>query len=131
MKLLIVRRWGSAVPGETVTVDDELQARWLLDNHFAERTNQPGSSTAGAIAPGTDGPDQLAGGDHTRRRPETRKAEYGPNRARPVSGSPVAYTAGVREEDKSGASDSPDEPAASGPSTKVSGSGRRRSKSDA
>lgn len=125
MKLLIVRRWGSAVPGDTVTVDDDQQAQWLLDNNFAERTNQPGTASGGSVAPGADGPDPRAGGDHTRRFPSTRKGEYGPNRARPASGSPIAYTAGVRE----------DEPEASGersesaPQSKAPA--RRRSKSDA
>jgi|SRR5687767_8350008 len=125
MQLLIVRRWGSNLPGDTVNVQDDAQARWLLDNSFAVRKNQPETATAGAAAPGTDGPDTLAGGDHTRRRPATRKGEYPENRAWPVAGSPVPYTAGISPDALRGRSEDP-EPVASGPSTKVSGSGRRR-----
>jgi hypothetical protein len=125
MQLLIVRRWGSNLPGDKVNVTDATQARWLLDNSFATHPNQPESATSGAAAPGTHGPDIKAGGDHTRRRPATRKGVYPENRAWPVAGSPVPYTAGISPDALRGRSEDP-EPVASGPSTKVSGSGRRR-----
>jgi hypothetical protein len=99
-QLYIVRRWGPHKPGSSVTVEDELQARWLLDNHFAEPGKGDGSASAGAVAPGTDGPDPRAGGDVTRRRPvAARKVERRDNQALPVDGAPVQYNAGVRPED--------------------------------
>ena len=129
-KLVIVRRWGSHKPGETVDVQDEQQTNWLLFNHFAERSNQLEAATAGAAAPGTDGPDPLAGGDYTRRRPNTRKAEYGPNRALPIPGAPVQYNMGIAMDSAGeGSQEVPeaDEPAK--PSSRVSGSGRRKATS--
>lgn len=101
-QLYIVRRWGPHKPGSSVTVEDELQARWLLDNHFAEPGKGDGSASAGAVAPGTDGPDPRAGGDPTRRRPVgQRKVERRDNNALPVDGAPVQYNAGVRPDDPS------------------------------
>lgn len=96
MKLKIIRRWGSNLPGDTVTVDDMEQARWLLDNSFAERSNQPGTAYGNAAAPGEAGPDPRAGGDHTRRYPATIKGDWaGVERASAVTGSPKQYNAGV------------------------------------
>lgn len=95
MKLQIVRRWGTNQPGNSVDVADSAQARWLLDNSYAVRANQPETAYGNAAAPGAAGPDPLAGGDHTRRRPATRKAEYGHNRALPTPGAPVQYNMGV------------------------------------
>ena len=101
-QLLIVRRWGHHQPGTSVTVEDELQARWLLDNHFAEPGKGDGSATAGAVAPGTDGADPRAGGDHTRRRPITqRKVPRHEGQIGPVAGAPRQYNAGVRPDDPS------------------------------
>lgn len=96
MKLYLVRRWGSNQPGSTVSVEDEAQARWLLDHNFAQRTKTSDSASSGAAAPGSDGPDPRAGGDGTRRRPTSMKSsDTRENRAWPVAGSPVQYNAGV------------------------------------
>lgn len=94
MNVKLVRRWGNHQPGETVKTDD-VQGQWLVDHHFAETAKGTGSATAGAAAPGEDGPDPIASGDATRRAPRTRKGDRGGNRAAPVSGSPISYTPGV------------------------------------
>jgi hypothetical protein len=98
VKLKIVRRWGSHLPGETVDVSDEEQAYWLLNNSFAERSNQPGTAYGNPPAPGEAGPDPRAGGDVTRRYPATIRGDREAERANPQAGSPVQYNAGVREE---------------------------------
>jgi hypothetical protein len=103
VKLKIVRRWGSHLPGETVDVADKEQASWLLNNSFAERSNQPGTAYGNAAAPGTAGPDPRAGGDVTRRYPATIRGDRGDGRANPQAGSPVQYNAGVRAEPAGGA----------------------------
>lgn len=94
MKVKLVRRWGDNQPGNTVDVDD-VQGAWLIDHNLGERS--PGTATAGAVAPGTGGPDPLASGDGTRRRPATRKGSRTGERAAPVAGSPTSYTPGQPE----------------------------------
>lgn len=69
----LVRRWGSHQPGETVDVDKTM-ADWLTGNSFAERSGQEGHARANARAEGTDGPDNRAGGDVTRRRMTSAKS---------------------------------------------------------
>lgn len=133
MKVNLVRRWGPNPAGDTVTVDD-VQGRWLLDHHFAVRGKNDTSHTAGAVAAGTDGPDVKAGGDATRRYPATRRGNRDGNLAAPVAGSPTSYTAGVEtgpaptansdRDSGQGQVDTAD--LESGPSTKVSATGRRR-----
>jgi len=142
--LYLVRRWGQNPAGQTLTVEDDSQAAWLLDHNYAQRTKTSTSASAGAAAPGTDGPDLLAGGDGSRRRPmATPSSDKRPNRAVPVAGSPVQYNAGVAPTQQGGgdggdggdeapsegkAEDEADEQAeASAPSSKLSGSGRRKS----
>lgn len=107
--LKIVRRWGSNQPGATVNVDDEAQARWLVDNHFAEPGQGDGSATAGSVAPGSDGPDPRAGGDRTRLRPITeRKVERHEGQIGPVAGAPRQFNQGVRADDPTQVRVSPD-----------------------
>jgi hypothetical protein len=138
VKLYLVRRWGQNPAGQTITVEDDAQAAWLLDHNYAQRTKSSSSASANAAAPGTDGPDLRAGGDGTRRRPTSiRSTDKRENRAWPVAGSPVQYNAGVAPTqqgggDEASSSDSDEGQAdgqaeASAPSSKVSGSGRRKS----
>jgi hypothetical protein len=135
-KLYLVRRWGPNPAGTTVTVDDDEQARWLLGHNFAQRSKDDVTVTAGAAAPGEQGPDPRAGGDATRRRPiATPSSDERGNRAVPVAGSPVQYNAGVAPTRQGGGDESSksDESEGSGegklgPSSKVSSTGRRRSK---
>lgn len=126
MNVRLLRRWGSALPGDTVQVD-RVQGQWLVDNAYGVSTGIVAPSQA-AAAPGTDGPDPLAGGDSTRRFPATVKGSREGNRAAPVSGSPTQFTAGVAPEQHAAASE-PEAPSGrhAGPSTKLSGSGRKRS----
>jgi hypothetical protein len=63
--VFLVRRWGSHDAGQTVEVDDTMAA-WLTGNNIGERPDAPGTASAGALAPGTDGADLRAGGDVTR-----------------------------------------------------------------
>lgn len=116
MKVNLVRRWGPHRAGMTVEVDDT-QGRWLLDHHFAEKAGAEGSASAGAAASGTDGPDPRAGGDATRRYPQTVKGDRGGNRASAVSGSPTAYTAGVAAE-SAGTGEPPDGDSPAKPKTR-------------
>lgn len=108
VKLKIVRRWGSHLPGETVDVSDGEQASWLLNNSFAERSGQPGTAYGTAVAPGEAGPDPRAGGDVTRRYPATIRGDREGPRATPQPGSPPQYNAGVRAEPAGGAAASVD-----------------------
>lgn len=134
-KLYLVRRWGPNQPGQTITVDDDEQARWLLGHNFAQRSKDSTSVTDGAAAPGTHGPDPRAGGDASRLRPmATPSSDKRDNRATPVAGSPVQFNAGVAPEDAPGSrkgddQDSPEDDGSPEPSSKLSGSGRRRTKS--
>lgn len=127
MNVKLLRRWGSALPGDTVDVDD-VQGRWLVDNSFGTSNGVAAPSQA-AAAPGADGPDPLAGGDSTRRFPATRKGSRDGNRASAVTGSPTQYTAGVASQ-QAPAQPEADEPPSgkhAGPSSKLSASGRKRS----
>lgn len=128
MKLRIVRRWGSAAPGDSVSVDDEEQARWLIDNSLAVRPSQPETATSGDSATGSQRADIKAGGDWSRRRPSTRRGNREGNLALPVPGSPVRYNAGVDPDLASVQAANGEDAQASSPrpSTKISGSGRRR-----
>lgn len=137
--LYLVRRWGQNPAGQTLTVEDDAQAAWLLDHNYAQRSKTSTSASDNAVAPGTDGPDLRAGGDGTRRRPTSiRSTDKRENRAWPVAGSPVQYNAGVAPTQQGGGDggDGGDEAPsgseegkaeASGPSSKLSGSGRRKS----
>jgi len=136
--LYLVRRWGQNPAGQTLTIEDDSQAAWLLDHSYAQRTKSSTSASAGAAAPGTDGPDLLAGGDGSRRRPmATPSSDKRPNRAVPVAGSPVQYNAGVAPTQQGGGDGGDEAPSggkaedeqveASAPSSKLSGSGRRKS----
>lgn len=135
-KLYLVRRWGPNPAGTTVTVDDDEQARWLLGHNFAQRSKDDATASAGAAAPGEQGPDPRAGGDATRRRPvATPSSDERGNRAVPVAGSPVQYNAGVAPQApaesarpaRGDAASSREQDASKEPTTKVSGSGRRKS----
>lgn len=87
-QIRLVRRWGSHQPGETVDVDKPM-ADWLVDQSYGETTDNPGTATARAKDPGTDGPDPRAGGDPTRHRLTGEvKGARGGNRASRVTGSP-------------------------------------------
>lgn len=128
MQVKLLRRWGNHQPGETVQTDQSM-GRWLVDHAFGTATGVQAPDQA-AFMPGADGPDPLASGDGTRRgNPVMVKRERRDNNAMPVPGSPVQYNVGVA------APASSDEAAAdaqvgdsAGPSSKVSGSGRRRAK---
>jgi hypothetical protein len=129
VKLYLVRRWGPNAAGQNITVDDPEQAQWLLNHNYAQRTKTSTSASDGAAAPGTDGPDLRAGGDGSRRRPVAMtSSDTRENRAIAVVGSPVQYNAGVAPTQQGGG-DGGDEAPASAPSSKVSGSGRRKSSS--
>jgi hypothetical protein len=122
-KLFLVRRWGQNPAGQTLTVEDDTQARWLLDHNYAQRTKTSTSASDGAAAPGTDGPDLRAGGDGSRRRPTaTSSSDERANRALPVAGSPVQYNAGVAPTQKGGGDEAE---ASAEPAPKSSG--RRKS----
>ena len=139
--LYLVRRWGQNPAGQTLTVEDDSQAAWLLDHNYAQRSKDSTSASDNAAAPGTDGPDLRAGGDGTRRRPTSmRSSDKRENRAWPVAGSPVQYNAGVAPtqqgggDEGDGGDEAPSEDKAedgqaeaSAPSSKLSGSGRRKS----
>lgn len=128
MKLYLVRRWGPNAAGQNITVDDPEQAQWLLNHNFAQRTADSTSVTDNAVAPGTHGPDPRAGGDGSRLRPTSmRSSDTRENRAVAVAGSPVQYNAGVAPTQVAGGGDEGSEEQASAPSSKVSGSGRRKS----
>lgn len=130
MKLYLVRRWGPNPAGQNITVDDPEQAQWLLNHNYAQRTKTSTSASDGAAAPGTDGPDLRAGGDGSRRRPMAMtSSDKRENRAIAVAGSPVQYNAGVAPTQVSGGGDGGSEEQVSAPSSKVSGSGRRKSNS--
>jgi hypothetical protein len=129
-KLYLVRRWGHHQAGDTIQVDDDEQARWLLGHQFAQHSPKETSVQGVAAAEGTHGADPRAGGDATRRRPVSMKSgDTRENRAWPVQGSPVQYNAGVAPTQNTGGGDGGDESNSDGPSSKVSGSGRRRTKS--
>lgn len=94
MRVKLIRRWGPNPAGESVDVDP-VQGRWLVQHAFG-RASGVTAPSQDAAAPGTDGPDPLAGGDATRRGPMvTQKAERRPNNAFPVDGAPVQYNAGI------------------------------------
>jgi hypothetical protein len=126
-KLFLVRRWGQNPAGQTLTVEDDAQAAWLLDHNYAQRSKTSTSASDNAAAPGTDGPDLRAGGDGTRRRPTSmRSTDERENRAWPVAGSPVQYNAGVAPASQAG--DGGDEQAqdtAKEPTAKATGSRRK------
>lgn len=125
--LYLVRRWGQNPAGQTITVDDDEQARWLLGHNYAQRSKDSTSASDGAAAPGTNGPDLRAGGDASRLRPTAMtSSDSRENRAVAVAGSPVQYNAGVAPTQQGGG-DGGSEEQASAPSSKVSGSGRRKS----
>lgn len=133
--LYLVRRWGHHQAGETVTVEDDVQARWLLGHQFAQHSKAETSVAGVAAAEGTHGPDPRAGGDATRRRPVSMKSgDTRENKAWPVAGSPVQYNAGVAPTQASGggdeaeASGSDDQDGSDEPTSKISGSGRRKPK---
>jgi hypothetical protein len=134
VKVKLARRWGSAQPGDSVTVDDT-QGRWLVQHAFGTAAGEA-FPTQPAAAPGSDGEDPLAGGDATRRNGLTiLKGERRPNHALPVPGSPVQYNAGVAEPTASvGPRASGGRPTASegrraeSPSSKDSSPGRKRTK---
>lgn len=126
MNVTLQRRWGSNQAGQSVSVDDE-QGRWLVQHNFGTADGVP-TPVQFAAAPGTDGPDQLAGGDATRQgRPVVLKGKRRDNNALPVEGSPVQYNHGiapVQPEARSSKADAGDAPAT--PTSRVSTSGRKR-----
>lgn len=129
MQVKLLRRWGTNQPGDTVSTD-ATQGRWLVDHAFGTAAGVQAPEQA-AFMPGEDGADPLASGDGTRRgNPAMVKGpRRAGNNALPVPGSPVQYNVGVAESARNddGDGESPDG-FPSGPSSKVSGSGRRRPK---
>ena len=100
-EVYLVRRWGAHDADQTVNVDTDIEAKWLVGNNFAEWPDARGTASAGARAPGTDGADPRAGGDVSRGggmhsvrggRHDGKALESGEqnekNRAAPVVGSP-------------------------------------------
>ena len=129
MNVQLLRRWGTNQPGDTVHVD-AVQGRWLVDHAFGTASGVQAPEQA-AFMPGEDGPDPLASGDGTRRgNPAMVKGARRDNHALPVPGSPVQYNVGVAESagNDSGNGEGPDGDQPSEPSSKVSGSGRRRTR---
>lgn len=117
MKVKLARRWGPHPEGHTVDVDD-VQGTWLIRHNYGESSGDVTAPVQVAAAPGTDGPDPLAGGDATRRRPRIPRSKG--STADPVPGSPPVYRAGYRAVSPDAASSSDTEKPA-----------RHRSKSDA
>lgn len=129
MQVKLLRRWGNNQPGDTVQVDDT-QGRWLVDHAFGTAAGVQAPEQA-AFMPGEDGADPLASGDGTRRgNPAMVKGPRRDNNALPVPGSPVQYNVGVAESagNEPANGESPNGGQPSEPSSKVSGSGRRRPK---
>lgn len=129
MQVKLLRRWGNHQPGDTVNPEATM-GRWLVDHAFGTASGVQAPDQA-AFMPGEDGPDPLASGDGTRRgNPAMVKGARRDNNALPVPGSPVQYNVGVAESagNDSGNGESPDGDQPSEPSSKVSGSGRRRPK---
>jgi hypothetical protein len=94
MRVTLVRRFGDHQPGATVDVDDTT-GHWLVGLNYgtADGLREPKQNAA---APGTHGPDPLAGGDPTRLYGHAAPSvERRPNHALPVPGSPVQYNRGV------------------------------------
>lgn len=94
-KVKLARRWGPYQAGRTVDVDDE-QARWLVRSNYAESTGDLKAPEQEAVAPGSNGPDPLAGADASRLRMQaihsTRDKTEGQLTA--AEGAPPAYRAG-------------------------------------
>lgn len=91
MKVKLARNWGPYRAGRTVDVPDA-DARWLIQHNFGESSGDVRAPEQRAEAPGAHGPDPLAGGDATRRRPHIPRPERDPNRnyARTAEGAPPA-----------------------------------------
>lgn len=94
MKVTLARRWGPHPEGNTVEVDD-VQGTWLIRHNYGHSTADVVAPVQVAAAPGTNGPDPLAGGDATRRRPRIPRSKG--STADPVPGSPPVYRAGYNE----------------------------------
>lgn len=91
MKVKLTRRWAVHRAGQSVEVSDS-QGRWLIQHNYAESSGDVKAPEQDAAAPGGNGPDPLAGGDATRRRPRVSKPERDPERnyARTAEGAPPA-----------------------------------------
>jgi hypothetical protein len=91
MQVKLTRRWAVHRAGQTVEVSDS-QGRWLIQHNYAESSGDVRAPEQEAAAPGGNGPDPLAGGDATRRRPRITKPERDPERnyARTAEGAPPA-----------------------------------------
>lgn len=102
MQVKLMRRWGPHRAPKTVEVSDS-QGRWLVQHNYAESTSDVFAPEQEAAAPGGNGPDPLAGGDATRRRPRITRPERDAQRnyARSAENAPpAAYRAGFGPEDR-------------------------------
>jgi hypothetical protein len=91
MQVKLTRRWAVHRAGQSVEVSDS-QGRWLIQHNYAESSGDVRAPEQEAAAPGGNGPDPLAGGDATRRRPRITRPERDPERnyARTAEGAPPA-----------------------------------------